>query len=477
VTGPLGATASRSLARRTVAAALLGSCVVAVVAVALAVPLVRGVARDQSREELVRSVEALARSPRISAQLVAREQQTVGPDDRRYGLLTGTGVTAGDALDYVTDDDLAEVQRRGTLSTTHRIDGREYLVEGRTVERGALGNRGTVVLAVQPTSGVGAATGALLGRLALALALGLVAAGVLALLVARRTAGRVRDAAERAHRLAAGERGLPAPEPGGVREVDEMSAALTALDAALATSEARQREFLLSISHELRTPLTALRGYAEALRDGAIPADEAAAVGATLTAETRRLDGFISDLLALARLEADDFRLQPTTIDLSDLLEQTASAWQGTAASAEVALELDVPESVGTVTGDPIRIRQLLDGLVENAMRATPAGGRVSLGARRDPDGTVLTVTDTGPGLAPGDHERAFERGYLRERYAAQRSVGTGLGLSIAHRLCERMGGSLTATPGAPTGTVLTLRLPDPLPDPLPGQTKTAADL
>jgi two-component system sensor histidine kinase BaeS len=460
-----------------VTAALLGSCVVAVVAVALAVPLVRGVARDQSRAELVRAVETLAQSPRISAQLVAREQRSVGPDDRRYGLVTSKGVSGGDALDYVTDADLAELQRTGTLSTTRRVDGREYLVEGRSIERGALGNRGTVVLAAQPTSGVGAATGALLGRLGLALLVGLVAAAALALLVARRTAGRVRDAAERAHRLAAGERGLPAPEPGGVREVDEMSAALTTLDRALVTSEARQREFLLSISHELRTPLTALRGYAEALRDGAVPADETADVGATLTAETRRLDGFIADLLALARLEADDFRLQETTVDLADLLDQTASAWQATATAGEVALAVDVPANVGTVAGDPVRIRQLLDGLVENAMRATPAGGTVLLGAGRDATGTVLTVSDTGPGLEAGDHERAFERGYLRERYAARRSVGTGLGLSIAHRLCQRMGGSLTAAPGSPTGTVLTLRLPDPISDRIPGQTKTAADL
>jgi two-component system sensor histidine kinase BaeS len=468
-TSPAGGPASRSLARRTVTAALLGSCVVALVAVALAMPLIRGVARDQSRAELVRAVETLARSPRISAQLVAREQRAVGPDDRRYGLVTSNGVTAGDALDVVTGADLTLVRRTGTLSTRHRVDGREYLVEGRSVERGALANRGTIVLAVQPTSGVAAATGALLGRLGLALALGLVAAGALTLLVARRTAGRVSDAADRAHRLAAGERGLPAPEPGGVREVDEMSAALTALDTALATSEARQREFLLSISHELRTPLTALRGYAEALRDGVVPADETAEVGATLTAETRRLDAFISDLLALARLEADDFRLQKTAVDVAGLLGQTVSAWQATAAAGGVALTLEAPASLRTITGDPIRIRQLLDGLVENAMRATPEGGRIVLHADQDAAGTALSVTDTGPGLEPGDHERAFERGYLRERYAAQRSVGTGLGLSIAQRLCARMGGTLHAAPASPTGTVLTLRLPE--------RPRTAADL
>jgi two-component system sensor histidine kinase BaeS len=442
-----------------VLASLAGSLVVAVVAVVLAVPLVRGVAQQQSRDELVRAVDTLARTPRISVQLLAKERSAVGPDDRRYGLLTGDGTGAGSALDYLTQDDLAEVRRTGTLSTRHRVDGREYLVEARTVARGTLATRGAVVVGAQPTSGVGAATGALLRRLGLALLLGLLASLVVTLVSARRTAARVRDAAARAHRLAAGDRGLPAPPPAAVEEIDEMSRALTALDRALATSEARQREFLLSISHELRTPLTALRGYAEALRDGAVPADQTAAVGETLTAETERLDQFIADLLALARLEADDFRLQDGRVDVSELLTRTAAAWQATATAAGVTLGVELDDDPAPFPGDPVRVRQLLDGLVENAMRATPSGGQVLLRASQDAAGTTLAVVDSGAGLEPGDHERAFERGYLRDRYAAQRAVGTGLGLSIAQRLCERMGGTLTASAARPTGTVMTVRL------------------
>jgi len=449
----------RSLAGRVVVASLLGSCVVALVAVVLAVPLLRGVARDQSRAELVRSVETLAGSPRLSAQLVAREERALGPDDRRYGLLGNGGSTAGDALDYVDEADLAALRRTGRLSTQHRVDGREYLVEGRAIRTGVLGKRGTFVLGAQPTSGVGAATSALLRRLGLALLLGLLAAGVVSLVVARRMARRVREAAERAHRLAGGERGLQEPPAADLQEIDEMSVALTRLDAALATSEERQREFLLSISHELRTPLTALRGYAEALRDGAIPPDQVAEVGTTLTAETRRLDQFIGDLLSLARLEADDFRLQEGTVDVAALLTETAAAWQATASSSEVELATSLPADPQPFRGDPVRLRQLLDGLVENAMRVTPAGGRVVIRAEQDAASTTLSVTDTGPGLGPDEYERAFERAFLRDRYAAHRAVGTGLGLSIADRLCRRMGGTLTASPGTPTGTVMAVRL------------------
>jgi len=442
-----------SLGWRIVAAALAGAAVVAVVTAALAAPLVRSVARDQARTELVRAVDSLAAAPLKTSRLLVQEQRAVGPDDRTYAVVPAGGSPVGTAASIVTEDHLAELRKTGTLSTTLDRDGQELLVEGRTSTR-----RGLAVIGVQPVRSVDRATTRLLRRIALALLAGLAVAVAVGMLVARRTTRSVRDAAERAHRLATGERGIdPAESP--ISEIHEMSQALGALDRALATSEQRQREFLLSISHELRTPLTALRGYAEALRDGAIPPDQIAEVGSTLTTETRRLDQFIGDLLALARLEADDFRLEEATVDLTELLTQTTAAWQATANASSVTLTVELPDNVRSIVGDPLRLRQLLDGLVENAMRATPAGGRVLLRADQDASGTTLSVADTGPGLEPGDHERAFERGYLRDRYAAHRSVGTGLGLSIAQRLCARMGGTLTASAIAPTGTVLAVRL------------------
>ncbi|MGY2877049.1 two-component system, OmpR family, sensor kinase [Marmoricola sp. URHA0025 HA25] len=441
------------LGTRFVATALAGAAVVAVVAALLAVPLVRSVARDQSRSELVRAVDTLAKAPRRTAQLLVQERRAVGPDDRLYAVVPASGPVVGEAADVVTAAQVARLRDTGTLSASVDHDGEELIVEGRQV-----GQRGVAVVGVQPVAAVDAATNHLLWRIGLALAAGLAVALGLGLLIGRRATRSVRDAAQRAHRLAGGERGI-APASSSITEIHEMSQALAALDQALATSEARQREFLLSISHELRTPLTALHGYAEALRDSAIPPEQTAKVGATLTAETERLDQFIGDLLALARLEADDFRLQETGVDLADVLTQTAAAWEATARAHDLTLVVEASASAEPFRGDALRIRQLLDGLVENAMRATPAGGQVTLRADRDATGADLTVSDTGPGLAPGEHERAFERGYLRDRYAEQRGVGTGLGLSIAHRLCERMGGTLTAAPNEPAGTRMTVHL------------------
>ena len=442
-----------SLGWRFVAAALAGAAVVAVVTAALAAPLIRSVARDQARTELDRAVDSLAAAPLRTAQLLVQQQRAVGPDDRLYAVVPAGGEPVGQAATVVTDAQLAQLRSTGTLSATVDRGGDELLVEGRVSSR-----RGLAVIGVQPVRSVDEATAKLLRRITLALVAGLAVAVAVGLLVARRATRSVRDAADRAHRLASGERAIPATDS-PISEIHEMSQALGALDRALATSEERQREFLLSISHELRTPLTALQGYAEALRDGAIPADQVAAVGATLTTETRRLDQFIADLLALARLEADDFRLEDATVDVEDLLTQTAAAWRATAASSDIDLTVELPGDPRSFGGDPVRLRQLLDGLVENAMRATPAGGRVVLRADQDAAGTTLSVADTGPGLEPGEHERAFERGYLRARYAAQRGVGTGLGLSIAQRLCARMGGTLTAAPVVPHGTVMAVRL------------------
>lgn len=458
-------TARRTLSGRILLTALAGVAVVALVATALGVPLVRSVARDQARQQLVAAVDSLARTPRVTARLVVEQRRAVGLDDRQYAVLDSSGRWIGQVTDLLDAGQIGELQRTGSVSTTVHRDGQELLVEGRRLRPGGL-----AVVGAQPVKLLDQATSRMLRRMMLALLAGAATAVVFAGALARRTTAPVRAAAERAHRLALGERGLPAPAP-ATAELDEMNHALDALDRALAGSEARQREFLLSVSHEIRTPLTAIRGYAEALRDGTLDPTAAPEVGATLAKETARLEHFVSDLLALARLEADDFRLLRVPVEPAVLITETREAWQGAADAAEVRLETEVaadPDAT-EVVGDPRRIRQLLDGLVENALRATPPGGRVRITARHTATALVLGVSDTGAGLAPEEYPHAFERGFLRDRYAGSRPGGTGLGLSIARRLTERMGGTVAAGPGPERGTTMTVRLPGQPPGPDPG--------
>ena len=300
------------LARRILLVTVAGGVIVAVVASALALPLIRDVARDQEREQLIRSVELFAGRPAAGARRLAQERELVGPDDRQFIVVAPGGRIVGDHQGVLTPERLETLQATGMLSTTAQLDGEEVLVEGRA------SRRGFAAVGLQSAEAVDDAARSLLGRLLLALLLGLVAAGTLGFVLSRTLTRSVGETAAVARRLAAGERGVPVGAS-SVSEIADMGHAIAALDEALSTSEGRQREFLLSVSHEIRTPLTALRGYAEALAEGAIRPEDVRATGETLVAETARIDRFVADLLALARLEADDFDLAVTDVDLEDL--------------------------------------------------------------------------------------------------------------------------------------------------------------
>ena len=151
-----------------------------------------------------------------------------------------------------------------------------------------------------------------------------VLAGVL---LARLLARPLRRAAQTAHLLAAGARDVRVP-PEGPAEVAEVADSLNLLAAALATSEGRQREFLLSVSHELRTPLTAITGFAESLADGVTTGADVRRSAATVLGEAHRLDRLVSDLLDLARLGAQDFRIDLRPVDLTALVEAAGEVWR-----------------------------------------------------------------------------------------------------------------------------------------------------
>ena len=178
-------------------------------------------------------------------------------------------------------------------------------------------------------------------------------------------------------------------------------------------------------------------------------------------AETSRLEHFTADLLELARLEAHDFSVRPAEVDLAAIAAQTAAAWRARADELGVRIAREGLDAPLTAVADPRRVRQVLDGLVENALRATPRGGAVTLLGARGASTASIAVEDTGPGLSDEDLADAFTRGLLRERYRETRDVGTGLGLSIATRLAARMGGRVVAGHSArPPGARFTLELP-----------------
>jgi two-component system sensor histidine kinase BaeS len=233
--------------------------------------------------------------------------------------------------------------------------------------------------------------GQALRQLTLSLVVTGLVAVALGLLVAWRLSRPLRRTAAAATALAQGSRDVAIPEE-GPREVAEVAASVNRLAGALSHSEARQREFLLSVSHDLRTPLTAITGYAESLADGVVPPDRIQAVGAVIGSEAQRLERLVADLLDLARLDATEMRMESAPVDLRDVVGGATETWRHRCASAAVELRVETADRAVVVRGDGQRLRQVLDGLLENALRVTPQGAPIVVATRTERSSTSGTA-------------------------------------------------------------------------------------
>jgi signal transduction histidine kinase len=344
------------------------------------------------------------------------------------------------------------------LNNGQNISGRvssadsEYLLEGRP-----LSVDGSVIL-IQPISVAGASAGMIIWRLVIALALGLVIAIPLGFLAAQRLARPLRRASTAAISMASGSRGVDLVSM-GPKEIDEISTSLNALDSALTASEARQREFLLSVSHEFRTPLTAVKGYSEAISDGILSGDKAVEAARLISSESARLDRLVSDLLDLARLGAVDFAISEVAIDLQEFANEVRQIWGYRCQEQQVNLECEIFVH-GSFIGDPVRLRQIVDNLAENALRLSPSHSILAIRIEQLSQSLIIEVRDSGPGLSPEDRAEAFEPGVLYERYRGVRPVGTGIGLALVGRLAIGMGGTAKVGPAPEGGARFTLEIP-----------------
>jgi two-component system sensor histidine kinase BaeS len=281
--------------------------------------------------------------------------------------------------------------------------------------------------------------------------LGVAVAAVGAYALSRRITGPLREVATASSEVAAGR--LTTRVPVRSRdELGELASSFNSMADQLGAARDAERTFLLSVSHELKTPLTAIRGYAEALREDAVPPGEAAAV---IEAESERLERLVRDLLDLARLDRREFSVARGRVDLGRAAREAGARHSAAADRFGVRLDVDAVPGV-FVRADHDRLLQVVSNLTENALRVTPSGGAVSIRAR---PGTI-TVTDTGPGLSPEDVPRAFERFYLYGKYGGERPVGSGLGLAIVEQLVRAMDGTIEVHSALGQGTtfVVTLR-------------------
>jgi signal transduction histidine kinase len=259
-------------------------------------------------------------------------------------------------------------------------------------------------------------------------------------------------------RVASGDLAARAPVEGS-DEVAEVAVAFNEMAGELEEARRREREFLVSVGHDLRTPLTTVAGYAEALHEGRVSAEDLGRVAGVMHRETGRLSRLLEDLMLLSRLEAGEFTLRPETVDLAGHLRGTVEAYRGRAEAAGVELEADLGE-VPSGPVDPDRIDQVVGNLVENALRYTPAGGTVRLVLRAEGDRARISVADTGPGIEAGDLPHIFERLYVAQRYRAARPEGSGLGLAIVRQVVAAMGGTVEVASAPGQGTVISALVP-----------------
>ena len=225
-----------------------------------------------------------------------------------------------------------------------------------------------------------------------------------------------------------------------------------------------RQDFVANVSHELKTPLTAIRGLVETLIDDE-DMDPAIArrFAVKIRDQSQRLATLVSDLLTLARIESTRAKDEPAPIDARGLVRECAGPIAALCADKRVELTVELPEAPVLVDALDEDLRQIVGNLLDNAVKYTPAEGRVDLRVRQDRSGTVIEVSDTGIGIEPSEQDRIFERFYRVDRARSRDLGGTGLGLAIGKHLVLSLGGAIEvqSTPGA--GSTFRVTLPPSL--------------
>jgi signal transduction histidine kinase len=219
-----------------------------------------------------------------------------------------------------------------------------------------------------------------------------------------------------------------------------------------------RRDFVANVSHELKTPLTAIRGFAETLA-GELSSDATHAKFAdTIRANAERMQRLVDDLLDLSKIESGGWTPVPVRLNLEDAVSEAIAPLREEASGKGVTLGLDIEAM--ELRADAMAVRQIVSNLVENAVRYTPSGGRVTVFSRSDNGGLVLGVRDTGSGIPVEHLPRVFERFYRVDPARSRAAGGTGLGLAIVKHLVEAHGGTVRAESQPGRGTTVSMQFP-----------------
>ena len=242
-------------------------------------------------------------------------------------------------------------------------------------------------------------------------------------------------------------------------ELGELAQAFNKMSSELSRSVNTRKQMTADIAHELRTPLSLILGHAEAVHDGVLPPTKENFE--IIREEAARLEHLVNDLRTLSLADAGELSIHPQIIEPERLIQEVASLFQVETRRKDIALDVDIAPPLSTLEVDPGRMTQVLTNIVDNAVRHTPEGGRITLGARQTGGNVELSVQDSGPGVPPGMLDRIFERFY-RTDSSRQREGdgGSGLGLAIAKSIVQAHGGQLSAESEPEKGLRIVISLP-----------------
>ncbi|HEX5904342.1 MAG TPA: ATP-binding protein [Actinomycetota bacterium] len=296
-----------------------------------------------------------------------------------------------------------------------------------------------------------------LWELVLAGVIGAAIALVIARWVARGMTQPLRDMAQAAHRMETGDYSQRVSTDSR-DEVGQLAVAFNRMSSELESLERLRRDLVANVSHELKTPISALRAHLENLLDGVErPDPETLQV---MLAQSERLGRLVDQLLDLSRLESGDVPLERGNVELAPLVAEVLSEIEVARPERGVRLADAVPKDIPPVFADRERVHQVLFNLLDNAVRFTPEGGRVTVSASRHNGSVDVAVADTGPGIAPEDLPRVFERFYRVDESRSRDDGGTGIGLAIARSVVEAHGGRIWAESEPGRGSTFTFELP-----------------
>lgn len=246
------------------------------------------------------------------------------------------------------------------------------------------------------------------------------------------------------------------------RAFAEMSERIVAQFDALAQTDARRRELLANVSHDLRTPLASMQGYLETLllKEESLGAEERRSYLLVAARHCERLGRLVRDIFELTRLDAHEIRPQPERFPLAELVQDVAQKFELQAAKAAQRLVTHLPADGATVLADIGMIERVLENLIENAMRYTPAGGTIGIGVEPGDARVMLYVSDTGQGIASDELANIFERYYRIDRGEDGATGNAGLGLAITRRIVELHAGTIRAESALGHGTRFIIELP-----------------